>query len=437
MTRAAASIAEVVSSGLCIGCGLCESVTRGRVKMQMTDYGSLRPTPADQFTADEQAQLLRACPGVAVEPREQAGLAIDPIWGGHSTMQYAWAGESALRFAASTAGVLSALGGHLLTQGPARFILQVAPDPQQPLRNKWYMSETAGQVFARAGSRYAPTAPLAGLVQALEQQRPFAIIAKPCDLNAVHRYAQQDPRVDELCIARLTMVCGGQSRLTKSLRMLAEFDVAEHELSSFRYRGFGNPGRTRMETKNGAAFEKTYLQMWQDEGTWDLETRCKVCPDALGEASDIAVADVWPDANPTGEDAGLSGIIVRSNTGEALLTAAVAAGDVVLGEAITPRQFDAFQPHQVRKKQVLKARLDGLAATGLPVIQTPGLRLEELAEQTAPEVRQAEFEGTVKRVRGGKIREPLPRAEAANRTPKADTRTQAAYRRISKPRSTP
>ncbi len=431
MTRAAASIAEVVSSGLCIGCGLCESVTGGRIKMQMTDYGSLRPTPVDEFTADEQAQLLRACPGVTVEPREQPGLAIDPIWGSYSTMQYAWASEPGVRFAASTAGVLSALGGHLLMHGPARFILQVGPDPQQPLRNKWYMSETAGQVFARAGSRYAPTAPLAGLIQALDQQLPFAIIAKPCDLNAVHRFAQHDPRVDELCIARLTMVCGGQSRLTKSLRMLAEYGVDEDELTSFRYRGYGNPGRTRIETKNGAAFEKTYLQMWQDAGTWDLETRCKLCPDALGEASDIAVADVWPDANPEGEDAGLSGIVIRSNAGEALLTAAVAAGNIVLGDAITPRQFDAFQPHQVRKKQVLKARMDGLAAVGLPVIQTPRLRLDDLAEQTPPQVLQAEFEGTVKRARGGKIREPLPQSTAD--APESDTRTRPLYQRAGKP----
>lgn len=70
MTRTATSIAEVVCNGLCIGCGLCEAVTGGRVRMTMTDFGSLRPTPADDFSPEEEAQLLSACPGVTVEDRK-------------------------------------------------------------------------------------------------------------------------------------------------------------------------------------------------------------------------------------------------------------------------------------------------------------------------------------------------------------------------------
>jgi hypothetical protein len=35
------------------------------------------------------------------------------------------------------------------------------------------------------------------------------------------------------------------------------FGVREDELTLFRYRGFGNPGPTRLETKDGRAFELT------------------------------------------------------------------------------------------------------------------------------------------------------------------------------------
>ncbi|MCY3807353.1 MAG: Coenzyme F420 hydrogenase/dehydrogenase, beta subunit C-terminal domain, partial [bacterium] len=101
----------------------------------------------------------------------------------------------------------------------------------------------------------------------------------------------------------------------------------------------------------GARFTKSYLQMWEDESGWDVETRCKLCPDALGEAADVAAADVWPGGSPTGEDAGFNGIIVRTATGEDLVTSAVEAGNLVLGDPITPREFDGLQPHQVRKKK--------------------------------------------------------------------------------------
>ncbi|HBL08387.1 MAG TPA: hypothetical protein DDZ64_04735, partial [Acidimicrobiaceae bacterium] len=209
---------------------------------------------------------------------------------------------------------------------------------------RWVLSETPDQVLANTGSRYGPTAPLAGLGAALDRAEPFAIIAKPCDLGAVHRFAATDPRVDRLCVARLALVCGGQSRLGKSQDVLDDLGVGEDELTLFRHRGYGNPGPTRIETSDGRSFEKTYLEMWADEAGWQLETRCKLCPDALGEAADVAAADVWPGGAPTGDDEGFNGIIVRTAAGEALVRDAVLAGALVLGDPISPRQFDDLQP---------------------------------------------------------------------------------------------
>ncbi|WP_282607225.1 Coenzyme F420 hydrogenase/dehydrogenase, beta subunit C-terminal domain [Pelagibius sp. Alg239-R121] len=406
--KTATSISEVVTSGLCINCGLCEAVTRGRVRMVMTDYGSLRPTPADDFTGEEQARLLSACPGVTVSPRAFGESEPDPIWGQHSSMRYAWAGHQDVRFRAATGGALTALALHLVKSGKVAFVLHVVADPDQPMRSRWTISRTPYDVVSGAGSRYGPVAPLAGFMSALERSEPFAVVAKPCDLNAVHNLSKSDPRVDALCIYRLAMVCGGQSRLKKSQELLREFGIEEQEVSVFRYRGYGNPGLTRVETRDGRAFEKTYLDLWADEAGWQLETRCKLCPDALGEASDVAAADVWPGGGPTGEDAGFNGIIVRSPAGEALVEAAAASGDLILGDAITPRQFDDLQPHQVRKKKALKSRYEGLQHAGFPAPQTDGLRIEALGQALDQAQSQAEFDGTVKRAREGRFSEPMP-----------------------------
>jgi len=414
LLRIAQNIEEVVRSGLCIGCGLCEAVTGGRVSMRMTGYGSLRPTPANSFTANEESQLLAACPGVTVEPRSEPGLESDPIWGSYSDMRYAWAGDPDLRFRAATGGVLSALGVYLLRSKKASFILQTGADPEQPMRSRWVMSESPQQVCANSGSRYGPTAPLAGLLQALDRAEPFAIIAKPCDLNAVYRFSTIESRLDELCVARLAMVCGGQSRLSKSQALLDEFAIEENQLSLFRYRGYGNPGLTRIETTDGRAFEKTYLQLWEDEAGWALETRCKLCPDALGETADVAAADVWPGGSPTGEDAGFNGIIVRSSRGKTFVTAAAEAGDLVLGESITARQLDDFQPHQLRKKEALSARYEGLNRAGLPAIETPGLRLDELGIRLDELTRKNQIEGTIRRVQEGRVIESPTSEKVSN-----------------------
>ncbi len=139
-----------------------------------------------------------------------------------------------------------------------------------------------------------------------------------------------------------------------------------------------------------------------------METRCKLCPDPLGEAADIAATDVWPGGSPVGEDEGFNGIIVRSPAGETLIKSAVECGDLVLGDKITPEQMDDFQPHQVRKKNALSARFAGMAEAGYPVINTPDLRLEKLDEKLSEEQRRDQIAGIKQRISEGRISEPKP-----------------------------
>ncbi len=396
-------IADVVAGDLCIGCGLCEAVTGGRVTMVMTDGGSLRPTPVEAITPAEDAVLTSSCPGVVAPVRTEADqssadrMEADPVWGAYRSMAMAWSGEPEVRFRAATGGVLTAFGRHLVESGEVAFVLHVGVDPDTPTRSRWVISGTADEVLANTGSRYGPTAPLAGLSEALERAEPFALIAKPCDLGAVHAYAATDPRVDELCRFRLAMVCGGQSRLTKTIGVLDGFGVTEHDVTMFRYRGHGNPGTTRIETRAGETHELTYLDMWADESGWELETRCKVCPDALGECADVAAADAWPGGAPTGEDEGFNAIVVRTTAGERLVEAAADAGRLMVGEPVTPEQLDDFQPHQVRKKEALAARYRGMADAGVSPIRAPDLRIQELGRRLDPERAEAQRLGARRR----------------------------------------
>ena len=288
------SIAEIVANDLCVGCGLCEALTGGRVKMVMTPAGSLRPSSTDAFSRQEEAQLMAACPGAVGEARVEDGTDTDLVWGAHRWMAYAWAGRPDTRHRAATGGVLTALGVHVLRTGRADFVLHVGADPDRPMRSRWILSEDPESVRANTSSRYGPTAPLAGLA--------------------------------EFGLKRTTWRCSATGA------------------TAIRDRPWWRP-------PPGKRFTKSYLEMWEDESGWDVETRCKLCPDALGEAADVAAADVWPGGAPTGEDAGFNGIIVRTAVGEDLVASAVEAGELVLGDPIAPREFDALQPHQVRKKE--------------------------------------------------------------------------------------
>lgn len=394
------SIREAVENGLCIGCGLCQSMAPARWRMGNTPEGRLRPAP---LAGGDDSAILAACPGAVAEALPEPAPHEDPVWGKYHAMTRVWAADADVRYRAATGGVLSALGAWLVTSGKAAFVLHCAADPSAPMQSAWVISETPEAVIRAAGSRYGPSDTLAGLETALSRGKPFAVIAKPCDAGAIRQLAKTDPRIDALIVAVLVMVCGGASDLGKSRAVLDEAGIAEEDLTLFRYRGYGNPGPTRIEDKQGRAVEKTYLGMWADEAGWRIQSRCKICPDAIGEAADLAAADIWPGGAPAGEDAGFNGVITRSARGQALMEEAVTAGALKQDRSLSPRDFDDFQPHQVRKKKNLAARLRGLERAGLPVYRHQGLRIAELDARSA-----TEEQGTLDRARAGRFAETMP-----------------------------
>jgi coenzyme F420 hydrogenase subunit beta len=253
-------------------------------------------------------------------------------------------------------------------------------------------------------------APLADFDAILDRGEPFALVAKPCDVTAVRNLAKSDARVDRLMRYALTFLCGGASDLTKSEEVLQGFGIREEELALFRYRGFGNPGPTRAETKDGRDFEISYQQMWEDESKWMIQPRCKICADPIGESADLVASDVWPGGGPTGEDAGFNGIIARTAKGVELFEAAKAAGAIVIEREIGFRDLDIFQPHQVRKRRAIWARFVGMKAAGRPTPDTDGLRLTEIAKQNSVAENLVEARGARTRARTGRLGEPAASA---------------------------
>jgi coenzyme F420 hydrogenase subunit beta len=311
--------------------------------------------------------------------------------------------------------VLTALGQFLLASGRATFILHVAASGNEPMRTVRRLSFDAASVLEGAGSRYGPASPLVDFTALLERREPFALIAKPCDIAAVRNLARIDPRVNEYLRYALTFVCGGASDLTKSEEVANGLAVRTEELSLFRYRGHGNPGPTRLETKDGRSHELTYQQMWEDEATWGIQPRCKICPDAMGESADLAASDVWPGGGPTGDDAGFNGIIVRTKRGLELFRAALAAGAITVEpKPIGFRDFDGFQPHQVRKKRAVWARLAGIEAAGFPTPEIHNLRLAECAQLNSLSENLDEARGARRRASEGRLGEPpaVPRRKS-------------------------
>jgi coenzyme F420 hydrogenase subunit beta len=412
------NIDEIVTAGLCIGCGLCRSTAGAEtIDMVTTPEGRERPVALKRLSPEMLATINQVCPGTRIEGARAETLPDDArtdlVWGPAipRLMAIAYAGDPEVRFRGAAGGVLTALGQHLLRSGEVELVLHVRSAPDAPMRSLATVSETPDAVLEAAASRYGPAAVLEDLNAVLARGRPLAVIAKPCDIGAVRNLARIDRKAAELVRYCLTLACGGASDLKKSQDVLDRFGFEEKELSLFRYRGHGNPGPTRIEAEDGRAVEVTYEDMWGDEAGWRIQPRCKICPDAIGEAADVVSADCWPGGAPVAEDDGFNAVMVRTEAGARLFEAAVAEGAIVLDRPIGFRDMDNFQPHQVRKKHAVWARLEGMAAAGMPIPQVERLRIADLAATNDQELNDRERRGAEERARVGRLGEPPARRD--------------------------
>ena len=407
----------IVEQGLCIGCGLCQSVAgKDRVRVTRTLNGYLQPVVEGELDHATVDRIYAVCPGTHVEglPERlvEADTKGDNVWGPWRRMIRAWAGDPEVRFEGSTGGVLTALGAYLLQSKRVDFILQVKTSTTEPSFGEPTLSFSGVDVFEAAGSRYGPAAPLLDIDEVLQRNLPFAFIAKPCDISALRNYAKQDARVDELVRYWLTMVCGGYGTPRGTREFYKRVGIDPAEVTALRYRGRGCPGPTRVETATDAQ-EFHYIDYWgEDETTWTLPFRCKICPDGIGEAADVAVADTWIGGSPnrvdSEDDPGTNALIARTRAGEDLVIAAAADGALTLEFDTIPDTMSVYQPHQVNKKYAAWARHQGLADAGRLVPQTERLRIEELASELPEATLQFQRDGTRQRVESGKANEPTP-----------------------------
>src|SRR5579875_4702 len=414
-TGSVLDLEEIVQAGLCIGCGLCQSIAGAeRVRLIATRDGRERPVALRSLDHATLEAIDAVCPGVRVGAIERSRLApgtpTDPIWGPIARIAIAHASDPEIRFRGASGGVLTALAELLLRRAEVQFILHVAPLANRPLRSGRQVSLSRRALLQAAGSRYGPAAALIDLCRLLDRGETFAVVGKPCDISALRNLAHRDPRVDAQMRYALAMVCGGASELTKSSEVLEGLGIAEAELKLFRYRGHGNPGSVRVETLDGRAHELSYMDMWADESRWRTQPRCRICPDALGEAADIVAADCWDGGFPSSENDGFNAVIVRTSRGSELFEAALSEGALTVVRDITPRDMDRFQPHQIAKKRALWPRLLGLRLAGHPAPRARRLRLRRLALATSPRAFVAEALGARRRARSDRLteRSPLP-----------------------------
>ena len=262
----------------------------------------------------------------------------DAFMGPMLSVRKCFASDPDVRFRSAAGGGLTALSDYLITTNKIDFVHHIRADkPLNPMLSVIQKSMTRDEIFQGSQSRYGPAAPLENILETLKEKKRFCFVGKPCDINGLSNLAKYNSDVDKYCLYKLTISCGMLPDLSMYEEWLLENRMKKEELVEFRYRGCGCPGASpyaktesvaqtandskvdnENEKKSVKEAECDYRDFFYNR-KWSCQLRCKICPDFLGEQSDITVMDCWNKGIPNGEGPGFVLIVGRTAKGESLI----------------------------------------------------------------------------------------------------------------------
>lgn len=400
LARSVRTLADVVDWRLCTGCGACVRACTHGVRMIDVQSEGFRPV-FDDPGCRGCTECLAFCPGARVDgtlaigalPKQtEADHDVGPtlgIWEG-------WATDPEIRFRGSSGGLLSALSLYCLEAEGFAGVVHAGMDPAAPWMNRNFVSRDRRDILARAGSRYAPSAPCAALSDLGPEAGVHVFIGRPCDAAAVSELRRRDSTVRDAVGLVLTFFCAGTPSTRGTLDLLNALNVETGNVADVHYRGDGWPGHFRVVTRTPRAEKAlSYEESWKAL-TGYRPVRCNLCPDGLGRLADIACGDAW-DHYEQHRNPGTSLVLVRTERGRRVLEAARQAGYVTLWP-VGPGAVLRAQPNLLERRRALFGRLVAFRLAGAPIPSYRGFSLVRSWIRLGPMQQARTVFGTLRRI---------------------------------------
>jgi coenzyme F420 hydrogenase subunit beta len=363
------NIHDIVREGLCIGCGICQSIAgKNNVKMSMSNEGFYYPKVIEKSSSELfWSEIREACPGLCIKQAWRAANKTEMLWGpvrgcfvGHST-------EENLRYIASSGGTISGLLCFLLETKQVTGVVHVRRSASDPTLNETVLSRNSTEIVQAAGSRYAPVSPLISIKNILRQDgERFVFVGRPCDVSGLQSYLKMYPEWKDKIAIMISFFCAGTPSYTATTEVLTALGANDIGLKDFWYRGHGWPGKTTAICFDGSDRNMDYENSWGKILGKRLHFRCKICPDGIGIAADIVCADAWHENNggPSFEESpGRSLIIARTTKGEETLNDAVDAKYIRMNP-YKIISLEQIQQYQFARRRNVGARILAFRAAG-------------------------------------------------------------------------
>lgn len=341
-------IQRIIESELCIGCGLCEAIGASHgYKMELRSNGFYYPTQPDGFSQRIDKEINEICPSInIINPGELS------VWGTVKEAVYAYSTNPTIRNYSSSGGVISATCIYLLEKNIVDSVLHVGASQNSHLYNELSESFNRDDVLRKSSSRYAPVVVLNNIINYFQSsERTFCVVGKPCDIQALNLLLDKRPEYRDRVKFTIAIFCGGMPTYLATEQLLEKLRPGKVPVS-VRYRGDGWPGHFKAEYSDGQVFKMSYNESWGSHLGRKVHFRCKICPDGIGLAADMAVGDAWETANgypDFTEHQGRSFVLLRTERSQQILQMMKQA-DAIICTDLNLNILDLMQPFQYKRR---------------------------------------------------------------------------------------
>lgn len=340
---------DIISSGLCIGCGSCVVQATAGPRMAFDAYGQYKPHGDLGWQRTATASFTRTCPfSPAARNEDELAAELFPapaVRDGHlGSFQAAYVGhvaEQDFRAQGSSGGLVTWVATELLRQGLIDGVahLVATADPQAEGRFfKYRVARTEAELRAGAKSRYYPIE-LSEVLQTIRAvPGRYAVVGLPCFIKAVQLLRREDPVLRERIAFTLGLFCGHlkSARFAESFAWQLRVPLPEVQAVEYREKLPDRPAnwyRAQLTLRNGQQVSRDWWHL--ADGDWGagfyMNSACNFCDDVVAETADIAFGDAW--VEPYSSDGrGTNVAVVRSPLVQQLIAAALAEGRLNLTE---------------------------------------------------------------------------------------------------------
>jgi coenzyme F420-reducing hydrogenase beta subunit len=359
------SPADIIDSGLCIGCGSCVAQADSpAIQMRFDEYGTLKPAAPKKWLTTDSEVFTRTCPfsrGAADEDqiageRFEQPAHVSAELGRFQSGYVGHVSEKDFRLLGSSGGMVSWVATELLRLGLIDGVAHVVADknPKQSGRYFHYrISTTENEIMEGAKSRYYPIEMSEILTLIRETPGNYAVVGIPCFIKAVNLLRREDPVFGERIKFTLGLFCGHMksARFVESFAWQMNVPVKEIVKVDYRRKDPARPANlytASLTLESGNVVNKDWWHL--ADGDWGagffMNHACNFCDDVVAETADISFGDAW--VEPYSSDGrGTNVVVVRSLLIEGLVKNAISEGRLQLeevdGEFVAKTQAAGFR----------------------------------------------------------------------------------------------